>query len=193
MAALDLPTGRRGQVLALGLTVAVLGGAWAGIAAPLLDWYALRAEQVQARRAVARRMAELSETLPALRDEARRVATPGQPAEAAVLDGASDALAAAALQGRLQDMAARAGAPLSSAEALPGEAAGAWRRIGVRVAVNAPWPAIIRLLQAIGTASPRMLVDDLQLRAPPLVLRAGGVRPVDASFTVLAFRAEAGR
>ncbi|TDH56149.1 hypothetical protein E2C06_36450 [Dankookia rubra] len=192
MAALDLPTGRRGQLLALGLTLAVLGGAWAGVAAPLLDWYALRAEQLQARRAVARRMAELAETLPALRDQARRVAAPGRPAEGAVLDGSSDALAAAALQGRLQEMAARAGAPLSSAEALPGEAAGAWRRIGVRVAVNAPWPSVVRLLQAIGTATPRMLVDDLQLRAPPLLLRTGP-RPVDASFTVLGFRAEAAR
>ncbi|WP_431267065.1 type II secretion system protein GspM [Dankookia sp. P2] len=192
MATLDLPTGRRGQLLAVGLTLAVLGGAWAGIAAPLLDWYTLRAEQVQARRAVARRMAELAETLPALRDQARRVAAPGRPAEGAVLDGSSDALAAAALQGRLQEMAAQAGAPLSSAEALPGEAAGAWRRIGVRVAVNAPWPAVVRLLQAIGTATPRMLVDDLQLRAPPLLLRTGA-RPVDASFTVLGFRAEAPR
>lgn len=193
MAAPDLPTGRRGQVLAVGLAIAVLGGAWAGIAAPLLDWYAVRAEQVQARRAVARRMAELAGTLPALRDQARRVAAPGRPAEGAVLDGASDALAAAALQGRLQEMAAHAGAPLSSAEALPGEAAGAWRRIGVRVAVNAPWPAVVRLLQAIGSAGPRMLVDDLQLRAPPLLLLRTGPRPVDASFTVLAFRAEPAR
>jgi general secretion pathway protein M len=189
MAALDLPTGRRGQLLALGLTLAVLGGLWAGVAAPLLNWYALRAEQVQARRALARRMAEVAETLPALRDQARHVAAPGRPVEGAVLEGASDAIAAAALQGRLQEMAARAGAPLSSAEALPGEAAGTWRRIGLRVAVHAPWPAIIRLLQAIGTASPRMLVDDLQLRVPPLLLRSGP-RPVDASFTVLAFRAE---
>src|SRR4051812_49596683 len=100
MAALDLPTGRRGQLLALGLTLAVLGGAWAGIAAPLLDWYALRAEQVQARKAVARRMAELAETLPALRDQARRGAAPRRPAAGAGLGGARDALAAAAPPGR---------------------------------------------------------------------------------------------
>ncbi len=78
------------------------------------------------------------------------------------------------------------------ARSLPGEAAGAWRRIGVRVAVNAPWPAVVRLLQAIGAASPRMLVDDLQLRAPPLLLRTGP-RPMDAGFTVYAFRAETPR
>src|SRR3954467_11342197 len=117
MAALDLPTGRRGQLLALGLTLAVLGGAWAGIAAPLLDRYALRAEEVQARRAVARRMAEIAEGLPALRDQARQAGEPARATTGAVLEGASDPIAAAELQGRLQQMAARAGAPLSSAEA----------------------------------------------------------------------------
>ena len=189
---LDLPTGRRGRLLALGITLAVLGALWAGVAAPLVEWHALRAEQVQARRALARRMAEIAETLPELRDQARLATASGRAPGEATLDGASDAIAAAALQGRLQDMAARAGAPLSSAEALPGEAAGAWRRIGVRVSVNAPWPAVVRLLQAVGAASPRMLVDDLQLRAPPLLLRTG-TRPMDAGFTVFAFRAEAPR
>ncbi|MDO9712294.1 type II secretion system protein GspM [Paracraurococcus lichenis] len=188
MAALDLPAGPRGRLLAIGLTLAVLGGGWAGLVAPLLDWYAMRAEEVQARRAVARRMAEIAESLPALRDQARQAAEPTRAATGAVLEGASDPIAAAELQGRLQQMAARAGAPLSSAEALPGEAAGAWRRIGLRIAVNAPWPAVVRLLQAVATATPRMLVDDLQLRAPALLLRTGP-RPMDASFTVYAFRA----
>ncbi len=193
MGPLDLPTGRRGRLLALGLTAAVLGSLWVGVAAPLLDWHVLRAEQLEARRALARRMAEIAETLPELRDQARFAAASGRAPGEATLDGASDAIAAAALQGRLQDMAARAGAPLTSAEALPGEPAGVWRRIGVRIAVNAPWPAVVRLLQAIGSAaSPRMLVDDLQLRAPPLLLRTGP-RPMDAGFTVFAFRAEAPR
>ena len=43
MGPLDLPTGRRGRLLALGMTFAVLGALWAGVAAPLLDWHALRA------------------------------------------------------------------------------------------------------------------------------------------------------
>jgi general secretion pathway protein M len=191
MGPLDLPTGRRGQLLALGLAVAVLGAGWAGVVAPLLDWHAERAEQVQARRAVARRMAEIAETLPALRDQARQVAAPDRTAAIPARGGASDAIAAATLQGRLQDMALRAGAPLRSAEALPGQAAGAWRRIGLRVSVQAPWPGIVRLLQAVGGATPRMLVDDLQLRAGPP--SRGGPRPMEVSFTVFAFRAEAPR
>jgi general secretion pathway protein M len=190
--ALDLPTGRRGRLLALGLTAAMLGALWVALAAPLIEWHALRAEQVQARRALARRMAEIAETLPELRDQARLATASGRAPGEATLDGASDAIAAAALQGRLQEMAVRAGAPLTSAEALPGEAAGAWRRIGVRVAVSAPWPAVVRFMEAVSAASPRMLVDELQLRAPPLLLRTG-VRPMDASFTVFAFRAEAPR
>jgi hypothetical protein len=79
---LDLPTGRRGRLLALGITLAVLGALWAGVAAPLVEWHALRAEQVQARRALARRMAEIAETLPELRDQARlataRAGRPGK-------------------------------------------------------------------------------------------------------------------
>jgi general secretion pathway protein L len=96
---LDLPTGRRGRLLALGMTLAVLGALWAGVAAPLLDWHALRAEQVEARRALARRMAEIAETLPELRDQARLATAAGRAPGEATLDGASDAIAAAALQG----------------------------------------------------------------------------------------------
>jgi general secretion pathway protein M len=158
----------------------------------LRNWHALRIEEVQARRAVARRMAEIAESLPSLQNAARQTAGPMR-AASTVLEGPSDPIAAAELQERLQEMAARVGAPLASVESLPGEAAGAWRRISLRIAVNAQWPAIVRLLQAIGTATPQMLVDDLQLRAPALTLRTGP-RPMDASFTVRAFRlAEAAR
>lgn len=185
---LDLPSGRRGQFLALGLTLAVLGALWAGVVTPLLEWHSLRAEQVQNHRALARRMAEIAETLPQLRDQARLASSSGRMADAVTLDGASDAIAGAALQGQLQEMAVRAGASLSSAEALPGEAAGGYRRIGVRIAVSAQWPVLVRLLRAVAEASPRMLVDDLQFHTGPLLLRTGP-RPIDASFTVFAFRA----
>jgi general secretion pathway protein M len=192
--ALDLPTGRRGRLLALGITLVLLGALWFGVAAPLLGWYADRAVELENRRAVARRMAALAETLPELRLQAQSVAAAAAPGRTGVedtLEGTSDAIAGAVLQQRLQEMAARAGAPLSSAEALPGEPAGAYRRIGVRVSLSTHWPALVRLLQAVAQAgSPRMLVDDLQLRSSPILLRAGP-RPMEASFTVIAFRSGA--
>lgn len=185
--ALDLPTGWVGRLLALGMTVAVLGALWVGAAVPLLDWYAERAVQLENRHAIARRMAALVEMLPELRQQAQTASASDKAGTEEMLEGASDAIAGAALQERLQEMAARAGAPLSSAEALPGEAAGAYRRIGVRVSVSAQWPALVRLLQAVAQASPRMLADDLQLRASPQIPRSGP-RPIEANFTVLAFR-----
>jgi general secretion pathway protein M len=190
--ALDLPTGRKGRLLALGITLAVLGALWVGVAAPLMAWYADRAVELENRRAVARRMATLAEMLPELRLQAQSAAgSSGRLGEEDTLEGASDAIAGAALQQRLQEMAAQAGAPLSSAEALPGEPAGAYRRIGVRVSLSAQWPALVRLLQAVAQASsPRMLVDELQLRSSPIMLRSGP-RPMEASFTVVAFRTAA--
>jgi general secretion pathway protein M len=185
--ALDLPTGWVGRLLALSLTVVALGALWVGVAVPLRDWYANRAEQLENRHAIARRMAVFVEMLPELRHQAQVASASGKTGAEETLEGASDAIAGAALQERLQEMAARAGAPLSSAEALPGEAAGAYRRIGVRVSASAQWPALVRLLQAVAQASPRMLADDLQLRTSPQIPRSG-LRPMEASFTVLAFR-----
>ena len=106
-----------------------------------------------------------------------------------VIGTGADAVAAAVLQERVHAMAAGVGAALASAETLPAEAAGSdgVRRIGLRVAVTASWATLVKLLRAISaTTAPLMIVDDLQLRAPDLMLQ----HPVamEASFTVLAFR-----
>ena len=71
-----------------------------------------------------------------------------------------------------------------------GEPRSAYRRIGLRVTTAAQWPVLIELLHAIEQGSPRMLVDDLQLRAPPIEMRAS-TQPISAAFTVLAFRSAA--
>jgi general secretion pathway protein M len=186
-----LPSGWPGRFLALGVTMAVLGALWIGVAAPLLGWYAERAMELEHRRALVWRMTGLAEGLPDLRHQAQAALGPGEFSIEDTLEGASDALAGAALQEGLQEMAARAGAPLSSAEALPGEPAGLYRRIRVRVTFNAPWSAVVRLLQEVGRASPRMLVEEFQLRWPPTVPRSGP-RRIEASFTAIAFRASDG-
>jgi general secretion pathway protein M len=179
-----LPDGPRGRMLAAGLTLAVLGALWFGAAAPLLDWYQDRAVDLTQRRQLLARMQAVAETLPALEHQAG-----GQrPAPAALLPGATDALAAAAMQSAVQAMATASGAELASMETLPAEARGGYRRIGLRVSLSAPWPVLIDLLRSAGQQQPRMLVDDVQFRAPPLQVREAAA-PVSASFTLLAFRA----
>ncbi len=109
----------------------------------------------------------------------------------ALLTGATDAVAAATLQGRVQDMAGSAGATLSSTEALPARQQGAYRRIALRVSLNASLPVLVRLLQSLDESTPRMLVDDLQCHTSPIVIaQAHQTSPaLDASMTIIGFRA----
>ncbi len=185
--ALALPTGRSGRALALALAALAAAVVWLAVASPLVAWHAQRTEAVAARALLAKRMAQIAASLPLWEARARADAAAG-PAPGAVLGQPSDAVAAAALQQVVQDLARTAGATLASAEALPAEPAGAYRRIRLRAALSADWPVLVALLQAIGQATPQMTIDDLALRRAPVLLGVTNP-PLDASFTVLAFRA----
>jgi hypothetical protein len=181
-----LPTGQVGRLLALSVTLVVLLVGWFAVASPLLDWYADRAEHLALRRVLVRRTEVIAQTLPELRQAAARDVVQAR-ATSNLLDGGTDAIAAAALLQWVQDAASRTGTRLSSTEALPATPTGADRRIGVHVAFNAPWPMLIKLLQAVEQAAPRMLIDDLQIHE-----RQYAAQPLntglDAGFTILAFR-----
>jgi general secretion pathway protein M len=179
-----LPDGLRGRLLAIALALAVAALVWTGVVYPLVAWHANYAEHLEQRRALARRMVELSVTLPDLQARAVGRNLSG-PAPSAVLQGNSDAIAGAALQQLVQQMATVAGTSLSSVEMLPAQSVGNYRRIGLHIALQAQWPVLVHLLQSVERANPRMLVDDLRLRGPPM---QNAALPMDASFTVLAFR-----
>jgi|SRR5579863_912619 len=182
-----LPDGLRGQILAVALTVTLLATLWFGIAGPLISWYQANAEELLQRQALLRHMQVVAETLPTLEN----APAAAKPAPTALLSGATDAVAAAAMQNAVQAMAARSGIELSSMETLPAEPRGAYRRIGLRVSLSAQWPVLIELLRAAGQGQPRMLVDDVQLRTTPVQGHTTEA-PVSASFTLLAFRAATG-
>jgi len=181
----ELPEGGRGRLLAVGLLVTVLASAWAGIVAPLTDWYAARAEQVDRQATIARRMAQIGAELPALR---ARAAGADAAVPVPVLEGATDSVAGAALQQRLQQIGTETGASFASTEVLPGEQVGAYRRIGIRLSVSAPWPVVVHLLDAITTGTPRLLVNDLQVQSARSVMN--DVDPIlNTSLLVFGFRA----
>jgi general secretion pathway protein M len=187
--ALALPEGPRGRALALGATAIVVAAAWLAGVQPLLDTYAERTDELQRRGALAARMADVAASLPELQREAEAQTSDVQPASA-TLEGTSDSLAAASLQGLVEGMANGAGAHLTSTEALPAEQVSAYRRISLRLTVDASWPVLIRLLQQIERATPRMFVDELQVHAQPAAEKLREP-PMDVSFIVLAFRAAA--
>ncbi len=179
-----LPTGRNGHILAAALAVFAVLAVWLGLVAPVLDWYGARAARLTELRQRAVREAALIETLPALKQTAAQAAhTPAR----ATVTGSTDAIAGAALQEQVQQLATAATAQLTSIETLPADQVGQYRRIGVRVELNALLPVVVKLLKSVEEAQPSMLVDDLHLTATPVGLNSVPL-PLDASFTVYGFR-----
>jgi len=185
--AIALPEGSRGRALALGVTAVALAVVWLAVVLPLLDAYSDRADQLQRHGALAARMTDVAASLPQLQRESKALSADPTPTNA-TLEGATDSLAGAALQGLVEGMTTSAGGRLSSTEALPAEQVGAYRRVALRVTLDGSWPVLIHTLQAIERAVPRMFVDDLQIHAQPANAKLTEP-PLDVSFTVLAFRA----
>lgn len=186
-AASALPTGRPGRILALGIAVAIPVALWLGVGAPLMQWHAERAAGLAERRELAHHMEDLLAGIPDLQRRASQEAS--VVGADSLLAGDSDAIAAAALQEKVQAIAAQTGATISSAEILPAQDVGGYRRIGLRIAVYARvWSGLVRLLQGMEQATPKMLIGELELRAMPT--RAPDVdTPISATLTVLAYRA----
>ncbi len=182
-----LPQGRRGRALALGITLTGMALLWSAVGQPLLDAHASASQALARRQVLASRMAGLAGSLPQLRAAVASLRSQAAPV-VAVVEGGTDAIAAATLQGSMETMAAHVGARLTSAEALPAEPAGGYRRLALRVTVDATWPVLVGLLQAVEQATPRMFIDDLQLHATPAA-RTTRELPLDIAFTLLAFRA----
>src|ERR1700712_2833606 len=117
---LNPPTGRPGQMVALGLPVLALATLWVGVAIPLIGWYDDRDAALTRRLMLADRMEGLVAGMPGLREQAAISASSGTP-EPALLEGDNDSTASASLQERLQAMFLPAGVQLNSVETLPGE------------------------------------------------------------------------
>lgn len=183
-----LPSGRRGQALAVGLTVVVVASLWVGVGSPLESFYLARAQTLADQRLVAAHMAAVAATVPQLLHAAALTHGAARAGQSLALDATSDAVAGARLQQRMQDLAAAAGLTLSSVETLPVEQQGGYRRISLRVTCAASWPKLIGLLQTLEGSSPRMLIDDLDLNASPDLVHPDGIA-VNANFIVIAFRA----
>lgn len=187
-----LPGGRAGQALALAVTLLPVLLIWLAVIAPLRGCYDERAARLAENQARLSRMEAAVQALPHLHAAARRAAN-STDAPKLLVEGDSDAVAAAALQERLQAMATAAGVTIASADTIPPAAEGAYRRIAVRLTVTGDWASMVGLLAAIETATPRLLVDDMQIQAAPGLGPAGPAPPghttIDAALTIFGLRA----
>jgi hypothetical protein len=183
---LTLPTGRTGQLVALGLPVLALATLWLGVAMPLIEWHDDRDAALVRRLMLADRMGTLVAEVPKLREQVAAVASSGT-AEPALLEGDNDSTASASLQERLQAMFLQAGVQLNSVETVPGEDAGAFRRIRLRISFNASWPVLVTLLKDMHVATPMLLVDEVQVQ-PALHRMSTAPGSYDVTCSVFAFR-----
>ncbi len=182
----SLPTGRTGQMLALGVTALAVMALWLGVVMPLIEWHADRSAALSHQEMLTQRMETLAAALPSLQEQAKAVAAGGA-GEAALLEGDNNSMASASLQERLQAMFMKTGVQLNSVETLPGDDAGAYRRIGLRISFNASWPILMTLLKEMHIASPSLLVDELQL-TPALHRISTAPGSFDVACAIFAFR-----
>ncbi len=182
-----LPSGRRGQVLAIGMTVVLAASLWIAIVSPLMNWYQAGSALLADRELVAARMHAIAATVPPLLHQAAMRRSSAPSGQDIALQAPSDAVAAAKLQQHMQDLAQASGIAFSSIETLPVAQQGGYRRISLRVTCAAPWSVFIGLLQKIDDSTPRMLIDGLDLNASPDLVHPNGVA-ISADFTVIAFR-----
>lgn len=187
-------SGRRGQALAVGVTLVGLLVIWAGVVEPVRSWFVDREALLGQRQELLAHMRELAATLPALRAASAGKHDEGSAAAATImLPGDNDAVAAADLQERVQTMAADAGASLTAVETLPPAATGGrWHKIALRINLNASWPVLMALLRSVEQSPTQILIDDVHFRSPILVVRPAAV-PIQASLVLYGFRpADAG-
>jgi general secretion pathway protein M len=182
-----MPTGRPGRLLALSLVLLALGGVYLLVVAPLLDLYSQRAAVLENRRVLVPRLKAAAEELPGLRARVEQLRAAAG-ARKVTLDGASDAIAAAALQSRIEELAASVGATIGSTESLPAEARSGYRRIGLRYVLSGPFETLVKFLAKLEAATPPLVIDNLHihgvLRRPGAAAAAG----LDAGLDVYGYR-----
>jgi general secretion pathway protein M len=182
-----MPTGRQGQLLALSLLFVALGGVYFLVVSPLLGLYAERAAVLENRRMLVPRLRAAADELPALRARVEQLRAAAGTRKI-TLEGASDAIAAATLQSRIEELAVSAGATIGSTESLPAEARSGYRRIGLRYVLSGSYETLVKFLAKLESATPPLVIDNLHihgvLRRPGTPAAAG----LDAGLDVYAYR-----
>jgi general secretion pathway protein M len=168
----------------------VLAAGYLLIVAPLLDMYSDGQRALAEKRMLAQRLEANAATLPELQAQLAELTARANTREI-MLEGNSDAIAGANLQSRLGKLASSTGVTIGSTEAVPPENRGVYRRIGLRLAVNGEYAAIVKLLGAVDQAAPPLVLANLQIHAMMRPMRGGDPSTsgrIDAGFEVYGFR-----
>jgi general secretion pathway protein M len=158
----DLPEGIRGKALAFSIAALLLFALYLAIVMPLVGYYDASAQVLRDRRDVLKRYESAVQDLPRLRAQGQKNR---QQSGNLLLTGSSDAVTAAALQSTLKDLVEADGATLESAQTLPAEKLGNFRRVGVRLSFSGSLELLTSVLLGVETANPVLSIGALELHS----------------------------
>ena len=188
---MTLPVGIRGRLVALGLLLIPVILVFNFAALPLVERYSMvNTDIAELEQDIARYQALLAE-LPGLRSAIGDI-DDRQPLTPYLLDGANQALAAASLQRRLQQTAARLGVRVISLRVQPPRRVGPLERIAVEARLQSSLNALHDLLLDIEADMPATFVDNMTISIRAARGRADASTHLDVGFTSYGFRAPEG-
>jgi general secretion pathway protein M len=152
------------RAAALLLLAAVLVAGYLWLVEPITTAYADTESAIADTQALVERYDRLAATRPAL--EAQLAAIEQKPDTAAYyMSGATDALAAAALQARVTTLVEGSGASLLSIQTLTSTEDKGLRRVAIRLQMTAEIGPLVRVLHGLETGTPLLFVDNLELQS----------------------------
>jgi Tfp pilus assembly protein PilO len=92
------------------------------------------------------------------------------------------------LQNRVGELAASAGAAVSSTETLPPEIRDYYRRIGLRIVLNGSFESLITVFSGLETSTTPLVVDNLQLHNVQSRAGSSQTARLDAAVDIYGFR-----
>ena len=187
ISAANLPDGVPGRLLALALTFAVVFMAYGLVVSPLLSLYSDRSLMLANRASLRDKIVAAAAELPQVRAKANALSATSD-VQPTTLEGSSDPVAMANLQNRVEELAAWAGAAISSTETLPPEARDYYRRIGLRVVLSGSFPSLVTFFSALETSATPVIMDNLQLHNIQSRVGSNPISHLDATVDVYGFR-----
>lgn len=163
---MTLPVGVRGRVVAVSLLVIPLILLLNYGIGPLVKAYLATGEDIHAAEDDIKRYQRIIAELPSLK-AAMTQFEQEQPLAPFLLTGSNPALAAAGLQRRLQDIAAKHGVRIVSVRVQPPVPDGPLQRISVQARLSADTAGLRDILYELEANRPYVFVDDLTITARP--------------------------
>ena len=173
------------RLAALAFFGAVVAAVGFGIVGPVWDHYALAFEKTRELRQVLAGYQQVARQAESLRTQLDKSEADGG-LGSLVMTPASDGVATARLQSRMERMIEKAGARLSSVQALPPQPMGTLRRIGLRLLFAADTGSVRTVLHAVEYGRLVTVLDNVFILARS-EKAVGTVQPLTVRLDVFAF------